>query len=64
MHTNETEIKLFKQTTKINLSTLDEMLASWRVIHDRCKFVTLNERENILGELESKLNSNIRVNKF
>ena len=62
--TDINEISLFNNSSILKFSTLEQKLASWRIIHNKCKFLTLEDRDNILDDLEAKLISDSRMDKF
>ena len=64
MKTDRQEVQLFKGALKLKMVTLEDRLASWRLIHNKCKFLTLEDREEVLTDLESKLAFARPIDKF
>jgi len=64
MNTDIKELKLFKSSQLLKLTTIEEKLTSWRIIHNKCKFLPVDERDNVLDELESTLEFENKMDKF
>jgi len=64
MNTDIKELKLFKNSKPLKLTTIEEKLASWKIIHNKCKFLPVDERDSVLDELESALEFENKMDKF